>query len=739
MNARAYQLILQVSLFLSLGVVFLLFPGFLFPYISSKQFTFNILMELLFPIFLILVWKFPSYRPPRSLLSLGLLLFLLFILISAFTGVDFNLSFWGNIERSLGFFHIFHFFLFYLYLITAFREAKDWYWFLSASVFVATVQSVLVLFVDRIATIGNTAYISAYLIFNFYFALILIARSHWTKRWPFYIALIFILLAFIKANTSGAIIALFISLLFLLILLGLLAHKQKIRRISLVVFICLFLSSVFVFSQYNQTWFKENRVLRNLSVHKDTFQTRKLSWEGAMKDFSKHPWLGTGFGNYAIIFDRQFNPEFLNYSPHETYFDRAHNNIIDILSTMGILGLLAYLSIFVFALRDYLSGLRAENWRLLPGKEGLRARELILLSALFVAYFVQNLAVFDSLVTYMGLMMALAYLVFLTRAKTLELNIEEASNFSLKKEILILASSFILILIILFNFNIRPLKMSTQVIEAYSHVLSGQVPEGFSLAQKALSHDTPLDRDGRKVFISLIIRRPTLLTHLPASEVESSLEYLLNLSEKNLSYNPQDSLMQTQMAQLYDIASRYHHQDPDRFRHYSDLALLSAEKALAASPKRVPVYFVLAQIQANRGDLEGAENSFLEAYRLNPAHIETHCQLANYYFLIQDNRYQNYTDYCLSGESKNLVPGLLSSLAQIYEEEESLAELLIVYRTMVDKGVLDPMLYINLAKIELEMGNVLEAIQAAVLASELDENLRPITQEFLADLQEIVY
>lgn len=735
MSAKTYQRILQFGLFLSLGVIFLLFSGLLFPYISSKQFTFNIIMQLLFPFWLLLILKFPSFRPPHSLISYGLLAFLLFILISAFTGVDFNLSFWGDIERLLGFFHVLHFFLFYLYLITAFRSRFDWYLLLSASVLAAVVQAFWVLFLNRIGTIGNTAYVSGYFIFNLYFALILIVRTHWTKQWPFYLAIIVMLLAFLKANTSGAIIGLSASLLFLLVLLGLFANSKKVRSFSLAVFIVALAAIILLFSQYNQPWFKENRGLRNLSVNKETFQTRLLSWEWTFRDLPRHPWLGTGFGNYAITFDRQFDPVFLNYSPNETYFDRAHNNLIDILSTTGILGLLAYLSIFILALLTWLRGLKQESWRIKPGLAGGRMRELMLLAALIIAYFIQNLAVFDSLATYMGLMLSLAYLIFLVEAREFEIDREEGLSFSGRKETSIFIITLIFVLIIMSNFSIRPLKMANQVIRAYKQVLSAQVPEGFSMYGEALSYNTPFDRDGRTTLINLVIQNPTILTRLPASEIESSLKYVLELAERNLGYNPQDSLAQMQLAQLYDIASRYHYQEPDIFNQYSNQALGAAEKSLVASPRRVPVYFVLAQIQANRGDSEEAEESFLAAYNLNQSYVEAHCQLANYYSLVKDEKYKGYSDYCLDDGSQNLVSTLLKTLVLEYEEKNDGERLLLAYRALIAQGSQDPLVYIELAKAELAQGNFQEAIEAAILAADLDPELRPMVTKFLEDLQ----
>ncbi|HPW05915.1 MAG TPA: hypothetical protein PLA05_03080, partial [bacterium] len=270
MSAKSYQRILQFGVFASLGVIFLLFGNLLFPYISSKQLVFNILMELLLPFWLVLIWKFPEFRPQKSWITWGLIAYLAAILLSSFTGVDFNLSFWGDVERLLGVFHVFHFFLLYLYLITAFRRREDWYWLLSASVLVAAVEAIIIIRGEAIGTIGNTAYVSGYMLFNLYFAVILLLRTAGKWQWPFYVAIVLMLMAFFKADTSGAIIGLAGSLALLLFLFGLLATKKRVRRWSWLILVVVIVGVVALFSQYQQPWFQANPILHDLSFNKNT-------------------------------------------------------------------------------------------------------------------------------------------------------------------------------------------------------------------------------------------------------------------------------------------------------------------------------------------------------------------------------------------------------------------------------------------------------------------------------------
>ena len=735
MSAKIYQRILQVAIFLSLGIIFLLFSGLLFPYISSKQLSFNVLMELLLPFWLILIWKFPDFRPKRSWITWGLVAYLSAILLSCFTGVDYNLSFWGDVERLLGFFHIFHFFLLYLYIITAFRRQEDWYWLFSASVIAASFEAIIVLSGDKIGTIGNTAYVSGYMLFNLYFAVLLLLRTNWRRQWPFYMAIILMLFAFFKADTSGAIIGLGASLLLLLFLFGMLAARRHIRRLSWVLLFTGLIAIFLLFSQYQQDWFQKNPFLRDLSVNKNTFQTRLLSWQGAARDFSAHPLLGTGFGNYAIIFDRQFDANFFNYALTETYFDRAHNNLIDIVSTTGLLGLISYGSIFAAAAWAWFGLLRRYGKFVQAGEAGNGVRELLVLAALLAAYFIQNLAVFDSFATYFALMMVLAYLVFLSRPITEEEDLlPSVSSISTGQEISLLSLFTFIILIILIIFNVRPWLMMNRVIDAYSYMANGQAASGFLAYHRAFALKTPLDRDGRTTLLNIVVNDPTIFARLAETNIKKEFDYVISLAEKNISYNPFDSLAQMQAAQLYDIGARYYRESPIIFKIYSDKSLAAIDLSIAASPNRIPLYFIKAQIQTSRGDLQGTEKSLLQAEALNANYPDTPCQLANYYFLIKDKRFETYTDTCLDRRPVSLSPEVTSLVLQRYQENSDAPRLLATYRLIASRDDRDPLLYVNLAKAELAAGNFTESLNAAVHAADLDPSLRPAVQEFLKSL-----
>jgi hypothetical protein len=63
MSQKLYLWILKTGVVLSFICVFFVFRNFLFPYITSKQISFNILIEVLFVFWLAFIIKFPQWNP----------------------------------------------------------------------------------------------------------------------------------------------------------------------------------------------------------------------------------------------------------------------------------------------------------------------------------------------------------------------------------------------------------------------------------------------------------------------------------------------------------------------------------------------------------------------------------------------------------------------------------------------------------------------------------------------------
>jgi O-antigen ligase len=116
------------------------------------------------------------------------------------------------------------------------------------------------------------------------------------------------------------------------------------------------------------------------------------------KDNMDKLFLGWGPENFLVAWNQHFDPEIFF---HDTAsLDRAHNKLLDVLVMNGIFGLLAYLAIWIFAIK-------------LTFTKGVPLSYQSALLFFGVSYFVQNLFVFDSVVTYTPFFAYLSFLIFI--------------------------------------------------------------------------------------------------------------------------------------------------------------------------------------------------------------------------------------------------------------------------------------------------------------------------------------
>lgn len=429
---------------------------------------------------------------------------------------------------------------------------------------------------------------------------------------------------------------------------------------------------------------------------------------GGGKDFHNHPWFGVGFGNYADVFDRYFDAHFYNYSRGETYFDRAHNNLIDLVSTTGVFGLLAYLSIFV-AVAIYLLRLIKRN----P-----HDFEPLILIGLFTAYFIQNLAVFDSLVTYVGLMISLAYIYYLINPDTDTDTEKKIPEFSA------LVIGLLVVLILTNYFNIRPWRTFQGVIKGYGTVSQGQMMEGVAIYREAFKNNTPLDRDGKTAFINSLIGSSKILASLSAEDRQTVLNYAITLEKEILANNPSDSLMQLQLSQLYSLAANF---EPNNQEYY-DEALSAIDHAIGASPQRIPLYFMKANILLSKEKYDEALQVISSTIEFNPEFPDAYCQLFRVYSLKKDAKNAATNgDKCIDlggAETLGMTKDFLALLEHYYTDKDWDHALIMVKQLVIFQPNSDQAWQL-LAEIYGAMGDAVNSKEALLQANILKTNTIP--------------
>jgi len=72
----------------------------------------------------------------------------------------------------------------------------------------------------------------------------------------------------------------------------------------------------------------------------------------------------------------------------------------------------------------------------------------------------------------------------------------------------------------------------------------------------------------RNNFTRNVITHSSELDKIPKEKAKEILEYTIKMSEKNLAYNPADSLTLMETARIYDMMSRFYKDNPSNFKYW---------------------------------------------------------------------------------------------------------------------------------------------------------------------------
>lgn len=410
--------------------------GMFFPFISGKNLVFRFLVEIAFAGWVLLALLDPKYRPKKSPILIAYAVFMVAILISDMFGANPWRSFWSNFERMEGFVGHIHLFAYFVVLSSLLSTVAEWKTMLK--VFLASNVLVMMYGFFQLfgakdyffahlfpkaslwfgsnfpihqsdtrldATIGNSAYYAIYCLF---FAFI--AALFWTEaktkgqRYLYGALAVLNLISLFYSGTRGTMIGLIGALA---VSLGIIAIREKgrIRKMVGISMAVIALVLVGIFSLKHTSFIQNSPTLSrfaSISPTDITSMSRLTIWKISFDAWKQHPIFGYGQENFPEIFAERFIPEKMwNLEP---WYDRSHDVFFDWLVAGGLVGLLAYLSLFASAL--YLM------WRKETEKNHeFPLRERALLTGLLVGYFIHNIFVFDNLTSYILFIAILAYIV----------------------------------------------------------------------------------------------------------------------------------------------------------------------------------------------------------------------------------------------------------------------------------------------------------------------------------------
>lgn len=384
-----------------------------FPFITGKAFFFRIAVELALPFFVYLLIVEKSLRPRiKNPLNITLLIFLVINIVTALTGVNPGRSLWGNFERMGGVYYLAHLVFLYFYVqmlgqISGVYLKRFLQAFIAVAVFLSLngISGLLngpVIIPDtwlpsRISsTFGNPIFFASYLIIPLFLSIYFILSEEGRREKILYsLAALVQLVGVYYSGTRGALVGIVAGLFVGGLLYTFFNQNKKIRKNGLMALGVIVLLSGLLFV-YRNSMPQLGRVSRVLNFSDSNSAARLIQWKMAWEGFKQKPVLGMGAENYYFIANKNYDPKIVQYD--RSWFDKPHNFLLEVLTTNGIFGLLAYVFAFGFAVYGLWFAQKAQL---------LSLQESALLIAGVIAYQVQNLFVFDTVSA------SIAYFVFL--------------------------------------------------------------------------------------------------------------------------------------------------------------------------------------------------------------------------------------------------------------------------------------------------------------------------------------
>lgn len=346
-------------LYATLLVPIVVFPGFLFPFVTIRAVYFRVLVEIAAALLLYLVLRrelVVSFR--RDLVFWALLAWIAVNTVAAAFGVAPMRSVFGDHERMAGVWLWAHFLAYYVVLRTALRP-DDWWRFLRVAITVAAVVAgygLLQLWfrpfnfgiggVEAGSTIGNGGLLAVYLLANIAFCAMLAVRARPRAAIAYVAIALLLTVALVFSGNRSSTLALLIGAGVAVFSYAALAGSLRGRRaLAAGAIFALTMALPFV---TRLSWARPvtQRIpaLGRLSSGVDS--SRVIQWRAAVDGIRERPLLGVGPENYQVIWSQYQHPEMHRFIS-DSRWDRAHNAYLDAFATAGIFGFLALLAVWV--------------------------------------------------------------------------------------------------------------------------------------------------------------------------------------------------------------------------------------------------------------------------------------------------------------------------------------------------------------------------------------------------------
>ena len=643
LNTKAILKITKFFIYLSLFIPLIVSSRLYFPHITGKAIAFRFLIEIAFIFYLTLIINHKKYLPNfRNPLIITVSIFFIVLTITSFTGIDWHKSFFGSSERSEGLFHLLHYYVFFIIITSIFKKRKAFKIALSIFILVALFMSVYSWLGGNwsqdannsmMGTLGHYTFFGTFLLFSIFFLLYfffvkfindfknLIKKIKFWQILIFLFLILFLLTSLFKSHARGAILGLGIGLLLLIIFLILNGSffLNKYIKLSILIIIISILTSGTLYYFGTNNYLDNVPVLNkfiNTSLGETSIKNRILVWQIALNGIKEKPILGWGLENFPTAFTKHFNPEIYENPRSEVWFDRVHNIILDTGINSGIVGIISYISIFAAAFYLIFKKIKKDN-KLLS----------FYFTSFLIAYFIQNLVLFDLFSSYIGFYLLLGLINFKAYNKV----VKDLDNTQIKSSIYIKTTAILLIIlnIYLIYFNCYlPYKSNRNII----NLLEANNSDFENYFIKILEINSPfIISDSRTVFAYKI--HSHLVKDIPTTNFRNTVNLAINEIKKDIIKHPNNGRNYTIQGKLNREAGRYF-KDMNYFIESENVF----KKGLEISPYHPEYIFGLSQTYIAQGKFDQAIELVNEFILIRPQSPYSYYFLGSIYELMDKNK-----------------------------------------------------------------------------------------------------
>lgn len=547
---------------------------------------------------------------------------------------------------------------------------------------------------------------------------------------------------FFQTQTRGALVGLLVGVFLLAATVAVLRWKTAAGKVGLAVIAACVAAPMVLYATHQSSWVEKNPLLARLAsmVKKNptlerlssisfqdvTTQSRLDTWRTSWRGWTEDPVrfiIGYGLENYSQVFNRHFPPRVFKDPGSQIWFDRAHNVIFDVGVTTGLIGLVAYLGIFLVA-----------GFAL--GKSYRQSGDLVSLVvplAAVVAYFIQNLFVFDTLDSSLLFYLIIAAVV-----------VKSSPAFSGNKDqpkpppvaaytpnqVGVLIAIGGVAIFSLYALNLRTLGANHAIYQVLLTFPPPPLDEQRKLFRRAID-GSPIGRtEARQQYANFALGL-TRNEKVKPDEIRPLVQEAMVDLKKSVAEGPTDVRNHLYFA---SVANRANLLIPDSWRPAIDVL----EPAIDLSPTRPQLYFELGQSYLLKGDVARGLELYEQGLRLSSHVLESHIDTAVVYILARrpEEAFTRLTRAKTAVNRSTIPADQYQRLIRAADRTNQVEVVVKLYELLVADFPSSADYYAKLAGAYAKAGDRAKAEAAARKSLELDPSIQDEFDDFLKQLRE---